>query len=475
MSRSRALVVALLSGLPACAHTDSFAAPVVPALGPFATGADVQLTFNVDQDYWPTWTDDGRGILYAYVDRERPLHRCIGLLPAAGGTRLWQLCDNRAVRDDSASSYGGFALDSAGQLLVAETVSSASAGALSHTSLWLADTAHPYLRTSLLTLPVTVGTTVVNWLADISWTGPNTFIALGQQFGSLPHCVGPGIVTFDDVCPGRDSVWADSGGLVVRGTIAANRATLQPIAGTNGATAYSLAENGASIVFTLTHDLRLFTVLSTGGMPVPTPNPAAVDTFARQVGELAGVSCRGTSCIVARDRILIAGDYWAFNPRAGAIVPQGYPAQFLTADVGIPHPMEIHSVSLTTGADQLLLQNNAVYVTPRISPTSGDLVVQVGGGWGHLQTFATAATGDLSATDGNSVLHLLKGIGALAHHGTIRPRRAAPFAGPHPPAGGRRSEYSSGRRLSRGTARCPPPAEVPRRRVPRDRSTRFQC
>jgi hypothetical protein len=409
MPSTRSLLLAVLAGLPACTHTDSFPTPVVPALGPFATGADVQLTFNVDQDYWPTWTEDGRGILYAYVDREQPLHRCIGLLPASGGSRLWQLCDDRAVRDDSASSFGAFAIDSTGRLLVAETVSSANAGAtaLSQTSLWLADTAHPYVRTSLLTMPVNVGTTVITWLADLSWTGPNTFIALGQQFASLPHCIGGGLSVN---CPSRDSTWADPG-IVVRGTIAANHATLQSVAGTDGATAYSLAENGASIVFTLEHDLRLFKVASTGGTPVPTPNPLALDTLTRQVGELVGVSCKGETCIVARDGILISADYWAFNMKLGAIVLQKESAQFLGSPAA-PRPMELHKIALTDGTDQLLQMDttNVVYVTPMLSPVSGDVVFQLGGGWGHLQTFATAATGNLFATDGNSVLHLLKGL-----------------------------------------------------------------
>ena len=42
--------------------------PPIPAVGPFNTGTDVRLTLNPDQDYWPAWTDDGRGILYAFVN-----------------------------------------------------------------------------------------------------------------------------------------------------------------------------------------------------------------------------------------------------------------------------------------------------------------------------------------------------------------------------------------------------------------------
>jgi hypothetical protein len=393
--------------LAACAHSDAFVSPLNSPLGPFGTGADVQLTFNVDQDYWPAWTADGRGILYAFVDRAHPLHRCLGILPPGGGTDFWQLCDNRAIRDDSMSSYGAFAVDSAGRLLATEAVSSVDEGliALPHTSLWLADTAHPYLRTTLLTFPVTAGTTVVTWLADLSWTGPTTFIALGQQFETVPHCVGFGTPV---LCDGRDSLWADSGGVVVTGTIAANRATLRVVAGTEGATAYSLAENGASVVFTLKHDLRLFKVSSSGGTPAPTPHPAALDTLLRQTGELVGVSCKGVTCIVAKNGILVAGYYWAYNIHLEAIVPQYFAAQFFNPG----QTMELHNISLSDGTDQLLRQDtaNVVVVTPKISPLSGDVVVQVGGGWGHLQTFATASTADLSAIDGNSVLRLYKAL-----------------------------------------------------------------
>lgn len=66
------------------------------------------------------------------------------MLAPASGTRIWQLCGNRAVRDDSVTSFAAFAMDNVGQLLVAEAVSSIHEGliALPRTSLWLADTAH---------------------------------------------------------------------------------------------------------------------------------------------------------------------------------------------------------------------------------------------------------------------------------------------------------------------------------------------
>src|ERR1019366_10062732 len=94
--RIRGIWIPLL--LLACTHSDAWVTPPIVALPPFGTGADVQLTYNVDQNYWPTWTQDGRGILYAFVNLENTAHRCLGLLPATGGSRIWELCDNRAGR-----------------------------------------------------------------------------------------------------------------------------------------------------------------------------------------------------------------------------------------------------------------------------------------------------------------------------------------------------------------------------------------
>src|ERR1019366_2781635 len=102
-------------------------------------------------------------------------------------------------------------------------------------SLWLADPAHPYVRTTLLVLPIVVGTSPITWLADLAWTGPNTFVVLGQQFNTVPHCVTaplPISLQLATQCNSRDTIWADSGGVVLRGTIAAGHATLQTVAGT---------------------------------------------------------------------------------------------------------------------------------------------------------------------------------------------------------------------------------------------------
>jgi hypothetical protein len=364
-----------------CGHSDSYVvAPHV--LGPAGTGSVVRLTFNVERDYWPAWTEDGRGILYSFIEPGSSVrHRCIGLLPAAGGTRAWQFCDNRAIRADSMNSFAAYALDTLGRLLAVEAVSGTTGfdEVPARTTLWLADTSTPYVRRTLLSLPIQFDTLRVSWISDLAWTSPTGFLALGQQFFTAPNCALPCHSTTED------TLFADHGGVVMTGTIGSGAATLNVVAGTEGATAYSLAEGGSRIVFTVAHDLRLFQVPIGGGAPTPMPDPPAHDTLANQVGELVGVSCRESSCIVARDGILITGSYWQQIPLVGW--------QYSTAFASAGGPYRLNRVSLQTGEDDSVAGSPSVFATPRISPVNGDVVVHVGGDWGHLQSFGSG--GDL--------------------------------------------------------------------------------
>ncbi|HEY8061493.1 MAG TPA: hypothetical protein VID74_01790, partial [Gemmatimonadales bacterium] len=232
-------------------------------------------------------------------------------------------------------------------------------------TLWLADTAHPLNRTALLTLPAALPS--VTWLADLAWTGPNSFIALGEVFASFPHC---------GVCFNADSVWINSPGSVVVGTIAGDHATLQPVPGTDGATGYSLAENGASIVFLRRDDAQLYKVPVGGGTAV------ALQTGA--IPQLVGVSCKGSTCVVATDALTFSN---------GDVGPPIFPSVAMG-------PKELRAVSLRDGAIQVLRSLGTspavpIIAVPKISPTSGDVVVQIGGVWGHLQTNSGAGSSDL--------------------------------------------------------------------------------
>src|SRR4029077_3662526 len=112
---------------------------------------------------------------------------------------------------------------------------------------------------------------------------------LGEVFASFPHC---------SVCFSSDSIFINTPGTVVAGTIAGNHATLQPVTGTDGATGYSLAEGGASIVFIRRDDAQLYKVPVGGGTAVATQTGA--------LPQLVGVSCKGSTCLVATDALIFS-------------------------------------------------------------------------------------------------------------------------------------------------------------------------
>ena len=362
------MVIGLL--VVACGHSEAFDSNL-PIVGPSGPGPDVRLTYNPDQDYWPTFTEDGQGILYSFIPAgSNPEHRCVGLLPAAGGTATWQLCDNRATQSDSVSSFPAYALGSDGRLLYVEAT--ARRGAESTTparvALFLADSAKPFNRRAILTFPTFAGSTPIAWLADVAWTGPTTFIALGLDFSASEHCRG---------CSAIDTIFY--GEAVVRGTIGATGATLTAVSGTAGATGYSLAEGGASIAFTRRDDRSLHRVPSAGGQDTV----IAVVSSTSSV-QLLGVSCRGSICIVAADPVTLT---------SGLTTPATYPAVR-------SGPTELRAVSLSTGLVQVLRTTAGIVATPQISPIGGNVVAQVGGGFGHLQ----------SVTNAGSDLHLYLGL-----------------------------------------------------------------
>ena len=361
--------VATVLSLIGCSHT-GLVDPTVPAVGPSGAGPDVRLTFNGNQDYWPTWTADGQGILYSFVPvGSSPEHRCIGLLPAAGGSATWQLCDNRATEADSVSSFPAYALGADGQLLYVEAVSRSGPGSSSpaHVTLFLSDTARPFSRQTLLNLPTNLSGISVAWLADITWTGPTTFVALAEDFTAAQHCLA--CIAIDTIFPGI---------AVVRGTIGATGATLQLVTGTEGATSYALAEAGATIVFTRRDDRRLLKLPAAGGAVTAVATVASAGN-----AQLLGVSCRGSSCVVAADPVTLTA------------IDGGATLASISAG-----PFELRGVSLTTGAVQVLRTASGLVATPQISPLTGDVVAQVGGGFGHIQTF----------TSSGSDLHLYLGL-----------------------------------------------------------------
>lgn len=368
--RRQQLVAAVL--LAACTHSDGFTYSA-PDVGPSGSGSDVLLTYNVAND-WPVLTEDGTGIVYAFQDEseasipvnsefESPgihIHRCMGEIPVDGGTRHWEFCDNRAaLGTDTLSSFPAFAMGSDGRLLYAESITPRKFPFADPTvTLWLADSASPYRRQALVRFPVIIADSTIDWLADLAWTGPTTFLGVGQRYAVYPHCRN---------CSPVDSIFY--GEVLLQGTITGGTAQLAAIPGTTGATGYSVAENGASIVFSQLDNLNLMKVPIGGGAPV------VVAAVAPAGSQVLGVSCRGTTCVVA----------------VGPFAPYSLAG---------PGAYQLESVALGTGVVTTIKSFDRQIVSQPLLMSTGNVIAQVGPDFGHIQTYG----------GGSLALHLYKGL-----------------------------------------------------------------
>ncbi|MEP6590042.1 MAG: hypothetical protein ABJC19_02560 [Gemmatimonadota bacterium] len=323
--------------LMACGHSEPFASSSVDQQGPYNTAAMLRLTFNGDADYGATWTADGKGILYTFGDPGRADHdRCLAMLPGGGGTRLFTLCDNRPGHADSAETMASGALSTDGKLLYLVGASKPLDQVPVRVTLFLADTVAPLSRQTLLSLPVQLGGGLApNWLGDITWVGSDQFIAMAQEITVRPPCP----------CALRDTVFNQLA--VVRGTITSSGATLQTMAGTEGASSFTLADNGGSIIFA--KDLTI------SKMPVAGGAITSIVTLLPGIDKrIEDVSCRATRCVA--------------NVYEQVLSP-----------LGGPKPVyQLFQFSSAGGAATLVTSTEGIWTAVRVSPTNGDVLVRVG-------------------------------------------------------------------------------------------------
>lgn len=328
----RLLPLALLLAA-ACGHSEPFGTVPTSNDGPFSTATPVRLTYNGDVDSAATLTEDGTGIVYLYSPSGGNGDRCAGVLPIAGGTQLWQLCDTRTTRADSAKTFSAVALGSDGRLLYLHALASRGRDGPDRTVLWLADSTLPFAAQPLITFPINIGGRGISWLSDAEWTGGNTFVARAGllQVGRL--C---------SFCPIDTIVVSPQ---MVRGTIAGSGATLTIITGTEDADFMAFAEERASIV--LVRGSAVQRVAATGG------TPTAVGVVPSGI-RVTGLGCRGSSCVLA-----------------------------VTANRTGPPPgieTRLYRVRLSTNTIELLRSENGTWVNPVVLANGHDVVLQSSAG-----------------------------------------------------------------------------------------------
>ncbi|HEX3928231.1 MAG TPA: hypothetical protein VHW65_09535 [Gemmatimonadales bacterium] len=354
----------LLIALVACGHSEPFTGTAAETHGPSSAGTPVQFTFNPAADYAPALTQDGRGILYAYAQPGRgDDDRCVGMLPAAGGTQLWSMCDNEIGQQDSTNGFSAYAAGDDGRLLYFEATSPAGLfGTPVTRTLWLADTATPFVRRALARFPVTVGSTSIEWLTDVEWTGPTSFVAIGSVLEARFVC---------KACVAADTFFA--GANVIAGAITSTGVGLVAVPGTENASVYAIAEQGASVIFATNGSLNIQRVALAGG--------AATTIAALTSGDaVTGLSCLGTTCVATTD-----------------VVPSLTDIAKNAANEGT-----LWLVDLAGHTARLLSQpaDGAGWFAPRLTGSAGDVILQVRGSPSLL------SMDNLSGGD----LYLFKGI-----------------------------------------------------------------
>ncbi|MEO5826704.1 MAG: hypothetical protein ABIR59_12510 [Gemmatimonadales bacterium] len=316
-----------------CTHSDppSFVAP--PPDGTFNATSPVRLTYNPAMDTDGSFSEDGKFIVYTYsVAGRRDRDRCLGIIPAGGGTRLFERCETRLAYNDSSDTYTSGALAADGRLLYLRVTSRIATQVPAGPGLYLAPSPDAPGQL-LLTLPLAVGGQTATWLSDIRWTGTGSFTALAQQITVVPRCPG---------CSLRDTVLVPL--FVAAGTISGSAAALQPISGTDGAIAYAVSSNGTQILFTR-GATTLELVSASGG--------ASSTVATIPVGQITGLGC-------ARDVCVVSARLDEFNPFGVPITSWG-----------------LFSVPFSGGPlIQRARSESAVWTRPRVSPSSTDILVQ---------------------------------------------------------------------------------------------------
>ncbi len=336
-----ALLLALAAAVAGCSHTEPPTGPPQAPEGPFGTTTPIRLTFNSGQDVYPSYAEDGSSILYTFQVPGRPdRDRCLGIIPASGGSRVFEVCETRVGYNDSTDMIASGALGTDGRLIYLHTTSRTNAQLPGSSRLYVTDTTAGSTPRLLLTMPVPFGGSSVDWLADIRWTGDATFLALGQQFTVVP--VGAGAA--------RDTVYIPIG--VAKGMVSPTGATLQLIPGTEGATSYARSTDGTAILFTRGGS-TVFRVAVDGGAATPLATIPSVGAADR----ITGFDCQEGRCVV-----LVA-----YNR-----VPPAPP--------GVTNV--VYSVDEAGGAmTSRAVTETATWLWPRLSPVSDDfvLVTSLGG------------------------------------------------------------------------------------------------
>jgi hypothetical protein len=307
-------------------------------------GVEAQLTYrNVGR---ADWTPDGAGIVI------EDSAGCINILPAAGGSAIWQGCDTRGSFGDSTHAIDDYSVGPGGRVLFSTHARDRKWDNLglrtaldpyifAHGDLWISDTgsftaAHKVLALySDVVAPLTAGPSGFMTVDDVAWLGPSEFVGMGS------------VLTFNNLFGPLQ---------LLHGTITTSGVTLTPIVGADGASTGAITGAGTRFVV-ITGSLSLGAIPIGGGAITPFGTvPAAAGR------NIVGVSCQATRCaVLTQEAGNVAGGVistvWSVPSTGGAAQP----------GKSFPHAIGTASIS-PAGGNALTIEGGKLFLLSNVLP-----------------------------------------------------------------------------------------------------------
>ena len=272
----------------ACGHSEPFAGPESSSSDePFSPGAPIRLTFDPGMDVHPSWSPDGESLAYTFQPTDRnDADRCIGILPAGGGTRRG-FCYDAADGFARTDALEWPAISSAGSIIYSHYISGVGDRVPDRGTLKVASIDAPIPGRVVLTLPNSLGGVGFIRTGQTEWLDDEHVIVAAQDYLMLGN-----------IANGNKKDTTFIGVALLRGTIAASSASFAVIAGTDSATGFAISADRAQIYFTRYQDARLYRVPIAGGTPevVYTALPNGSDLLLRNPTRLGNA----IAAVVAR-------------------------------------------------------------------------------------------------------------------------------------------------------------------------------
>jgi hypothetical protein len=247
-------VLVSLGILAACNHQDPFPNGDPAPNGPRGSTPPVQLTLSTGEDRSPSWQADGSAFDYALAREEGPAgDRCVGGMPAAGGTRISTKC--LAVADsDTVRALGPIAAGPANKVAWLDARGLKTRKVPDRESIRIGTLAPSDTGIEVRTFPYPAPSGKVHATAtSLTWITPTELAYIGTDRFLIGPCNG---CKLDTVLVAREVVLLDLNSTPAGLTILPN---------SDEVTSVAASTDGLSLYFTRAGDTRVYQrVLASG-------------------------------------------------------------------------------------------------------------------------------------------------------------------------------------------------------------------